>query len=293
LDDIAGLNQRMNSIKSRTAQAVAHAQMTMNTLTVQTAMKTILQTALLVAALLLLAGCATSKTPSAATNPAILRVGVAPDAPPMIFKQEGQVVGVEAELAEALGRELGRKVEFVELKREDLIDALCGNSVDIIMSSLPITPARRYRIAFTSPYLKVGQMALIRKQDKDKLMSALAGATKRGIAVERGSTAERLVRQQYPRAEVKYYYSGEETAAALTNQGVDLFVSDSPLILYLGGRYESTGLALSPWVFGEENLGWGVRQTDDRLRDEANAFLQKAQANGELKRILQRWMPGL
>jgi len=36
----------------------------------------------------------------------------------MIFKQEEQVVGVEAELAEALGRELGRKVEFVELKKQ-------------------------------------------------------------------------------------------------------------------------------------------------------------------------------
>ena len=101
----------------------------------------------------------------------------------------------ELELAQALGRELGRNVEFVELKWEHLVDALCENRVDIIMSALPITPARRYRIAFTNPYLKVGQMALIRKQDKDEFMSTLAGATKRGIGVERGSTAERIVRQ--------------------------------------------------------------------------------------------------
>ena len=62
-------------------------------------MKTTLYTVLLAVALLLPAGCATSKTPAVVAIPAILRVGVAPNSPPMIFKHDGQVLGVEAELA--------------------------------------------------------------------------------------------------------------------------------------------------------------------------------------------------
>jgi polar amino acid transport system substrate-binding protein len=256
-------------------------------------MKTICHMALLGAALTLLAGCASPQPPPVAANPAILRVGLAPNAPPMIFKQGGQIVGVEADLAQALGRDLGRQVVFVPLKWEDLIDALNEDRIDIIMSSMSITPARRSQIAFTNPYLKIGQMALVRSEDKYKFMYNLAVLAKRGIGVKPGTTAELLVRQEYSRAKVKYYRSGEDAAAALASQKLDLFLSDSPIIWYLGGRYESRGLTVAPMVFTEEYLGWGVRRTDDRLRDAANAFLQKSQENGELNRIMRRWMPGL
>jgi ABC-type amino acid transport substrate-binding protein len=262
--------------------------------------RAIFHSALLAAALALLAGCAAPKPdpkpdpkPAAvAANPAVLRVGITPNAPPMIFKQGGQIVGIEAELAKAMGREIGRVVAFVEFKWEDLMDALVDDKIDIIMSSLSITPARRYRIAFTNPYLKVGQMALVRSEDKYKFALNLAASAERGIGVKRGTTAEQLLRQEYRRAKIKYYLSGADAAAALGNQSVDLFLSDSPMIWYLAGQYESKGLTVSPMILTEEYLGWGVRRTDDGLREAANAFLQKAQENGELTRILRRWMPG-
>ena len=255
-------------------------------------MKTTIHTALLAAAFALLGGCATRQSPPVAANPAILRVGITPNAPPMIFKQGTQIVGIDAELAQALGRDLGRRVVFVEFKWKDLIDGLVEDKVDIVMSSLSITPARQYRIAFTNPYLKVGQMALVRSEDKYKFVSNLAAAATRGVGVERGTTAESLVRQEFPRARVKYFSSGEAAAAALAGRNLDLFIGDSPLIWYLAGSHESQGLMVAPMVFSEEYLGWGVRRTDDQLREAANAFLQKSADNGDLARILQRWMPG-
>jgi ABC-type amino acid transport substrate-binding protein len=255
-------------------------------------MKTIFHAMLLAAAFALLAGCATHQPPPVAANPAILRVGITPNAPPMIFKQDGQIVGVDAELAQALGRELGRQVVFVEFKWEDLIDALDQDKIDIIMSSMSITPARRYRIAFTNPYLKVGQMALVRSEDKYKFMVNLAGSAERGVGVERGTTAEQLLREEFSGAKVKYYTSGEDAATALVNQKLDLFISDLPMIWYLGGRYESKGLTVAPMLFTEEYLGWGVRRSDDQLCAQANASLRKMQENGDLVGILRRWMPG-
>src|SRR5512140_913273 len=65
----------------------------------------------------------------------MLRVGVAPTMPPMIFKEAGKVAGVEADLAQAVGRELGRSITFVELPWEDLLDSLETGKIDIVMSS--------------------------------------------------------------------------------------------------------------------------------------------------------------
>ena len=42
-----------------------------------------------------------------------LRVGISPDYPPLAFKQEGRVVGIEAESAKALGGLLGQELTLL------------------------------------------------------------------------------------------------------------------------------------------------------------------------------------
>jgi polar amino acid transport system substrate-binding protein len=109
------------------------------------ALGSLLRNAPLACAVLGIAG--TLATLAASSDPTVLRVGVSPKSPPMIFKQGGQVVGVEADLAGALGQALGRRVVFVEEDWGNLIDALCEERIDIIMSGMSITQARRYPCA--------------------------------------------------------------------------------------------------------------------------------------------------
>jgi ABC-type amino acid transport substrate-binding protein len=250
---------------------------------------------LLAASCGLLAGCATQSPPPAAApppDPAVLRVGVAANAPPMIFKEGGRLVGAEAELAEALGHDLGRRVVFVGEKWEDLIDSLCNNRIDIIMSPMTITVARSYRIAFSEPYLLVGQMALTRAGEKYNYVLNLASQAKHGVGVKPGTTADFLVQQEMPGVTRKYFPDGDAAAEALVNGKIDLFISDSPMIWYLAGHYETKGLAVAAMLLSQEQLGWGLRRTDTELLKQVNSFLTKVQTTGELNQILGRWMPG-
>jgi len=234
----------------------------------------------------------TAETQAVASDPALLRVGVTPNSPPMVFKSDGRIVGVEADLAEALSRQLGLKLAFVEEKWENLIDALCEDKCDIIMSSMTITPARSYRIAFSDPYLRVGQMALARADEKYKYMANIAVQAKRGVGVKEGTTADFLVQQELPGAKRKYFKNGDDAAAALLREKIDIFISDAPMIWYLAAHYEAKGLVVTPMVLTQEQLGWGVTRTNTRLLEEVNNFLKKAQASGELNQVFSRWMPG-
>ncbi|HID97627.1 MAG TPA: transporter substrate-binding domain-containing protein, partial [Thermodesulfobacteriaceae bacterium] len=54
----------------------------------------------------------------------VLRVGISPDYPPMIFKQGKKLAGLEFEPASILARELDRLVKFVELRWDQQIPAL-------------------------------------------------------------------------------------------------------------------------------------------------------------------------
>lgn len=232
----------------------------------------------------------TAAEPASGGGPA-LRVGVAPVSPPMIFKEGREIAGLEADFARALGRELGRPVQFVELDWEKLIDALGEDKIDIIMSSMSVTKARQFRLAFCDSYLRIGQMALVRAEEKFRYALLENALANRAIGTRKATTGDLLVQQEFPRAKRKYFKSGHEAAKALLKKSIDLYVDDSTVIWYLAGMNEAQGLVAAPMVFSEEALSWGVRRSDTALREAANAYLKKAAASGELNQFLRRWIP--
>ncbi len=218
-----------------------------------------------------------------------LRVGVAPNLPPMVFKEGGHIVGVEADLAQAVGRELGRSVTFVEFDWPDLIDSLEAGKIDIIMSSMSITRARLTRVVFSDPYLRVGQMALVRGDRRYTLLGTSFSTQK--IGVKKATTGDLLVQQEYPRAKRKYFDSGDEAAKALSKNTIDMYFSDSTMVWYLAGKYEAEGLVAAPMLFSDEVLGWAMRRSEPELLASVNRALKGMAESGELKRIVHRWIP--
>ena len=218
-----------------------------------------------------------------------LRVGVAPEMPPMIFKQGKNIVGVEADLAQVLGRELKRSVTFVELPWPDLIDALEANKIDIVMSSMSITRARQTRAAFSEPYLRVGQMALVRADAR----FSPGSQTGQTIGVMKATTADLLVQQEFPRAKRKYFESGDQAAKALLKKKIDMYISDSTMIWFLAGQHEAEGLVTAPVILSDEMLAWAMRRSDAQLIESVNRALKSMMAKGEVKAVLRRWIPKL
>lgn len=108
------------------------------------------------------------------TEEDVLRIGITPNTPPIIYKDKNDIVGVEADLARKLAAELGKSPKFISLKWEDQIPALLDGRTDIIMSGMTITELRSMRINFSQPYLKIGQMALIRLEDVSKYRNPYA-----------------------------------------------------------------------------------------------------------------------
>ena len=76
--------------------------------------KLFIKTALLLLITFVVSSSTATNADNVKLNPSnVLRVGVAPYYPPIIFKQEGKIAGVEADLAHQLAKELGKQVKFV------------------------------------------------------------------------------------------------------------------------------------------------------------------------------------
>lgn len=122
----------------------------------------------------------------------VLRVGLDASFPPFEFLDaEGQVIGLDADLARVIAADLGVTVEFVNIGFDGLYDALLIGRVDVLISGLPVDPLRRENVAYSYNYFNAGQVLL----SDDPTVRGVEDLAGRSVAVEWGSMAELEVRR--------------------------------------------------------------------------------------------------
>jgi ABC-type amino acid transport substrate-binding protein len=239
---------------------------------------------------LIFGGCA---APAPQEPPPVpLRVGVFPYYPPMIFKQNGEIRGAEADMAIALAKTLGKEAQFIELAWEQLIPALMDGKIDIIMSGMSITDARKARVRFAEPYLKIGLVALMRAEDAPKFNSLTnIRESFSTVGVVQGTTSETFVRRNFLKAaNIISFQKASEAPNLLATMRIDLFVHDAPSVVWLVSQNE--GKLKGFWEpFDQEYLGWAVKTGDQDLLGQVNSILSDWKKDGTLKGILTRWLP--
>jgi polar amino acid transport system substrate-binding protein len=236
------------------------------------------------------AGC---RTPAVAPDPSILRVGVSPRSQPMIFKENNQLAGVEADFARKLGAALKRETVFVEMKWDRLIDALEQNKIDIIMSNMTVTAPRSMRINFTTPYMQSGLSGLFRRDQYDAsglVASTIFNQNKR-IGFVESTTGEYFCRRRFTRAKLIGYSTKDAAVTALRNNRIDMFVHDAPVIWWLAALNESTLVAF-PEILNTEPLAWGIGRHNSALLNKVNEVLAQWRKDGTVKSVMQKWIPG-
>jgi len=242
--------------------------------------------------LLSLGGCATTGVQTGQAPGNSLRVGVTPNYPPVIFKMNEQITGLEADLARRLAQELGRPAEFVEISWEKQIPTLLEGKTDIIMSGMTITQARKVRITFSQPYLTSGLMIAFAAENASKYVSLKAIMESfPDVGFVAGTTGEIYARNTFREGNrMVPVKSASEAALALKNRRIDIFVYDAPAIAWIVSENEAD-LKLLPELLNIEYLGWGLRQNDKELLGKVNAVLSKWKSDGTLKETILKWLP--
>lgn len=221
----------------------------------------------------------------------VLRIGVTPDSAPMVFKQAGQLTGFEIEMGRELGKYLERPVEFVEVKWADQLQALQNGKTDIIMSSMSITPERRMLVAFSDPYMHVGQMMLVHRQDIYRYALGFPQPLPGTVGVQRGTVGESAIQEMFSRSKKKSYHSIDDAVKDLVNNRINSVVSDAQIVWYQAALNQSAGLAVVPRMLNRDYLGWPIRTQDADLLKKVNEFVAKAQQDGSMNAAIKRWMP--
>ncbi|HIJ90176.1 MAG: transporter substrate-binding domain-containing protein [Desulfobulbaceae bacterium] len=242
-----------------------------------------------------LAACSLNERgPLASWESGVLRVGVTPNYPGLIHKEDetGLISGFEADCAALLARRLHSRLQFVELEWEEQIPALERKEVDIIMSAMSITEMRKLRVAFSEPYLTISQMALTTQKWAEEFPSAQAILTTgKAIGVEKGTTGDIYVQRYCLAAEPFFFSSPDAAIKALRDKRIALFIHDGPVLGAYAASNKTNGLVLLPTPLTSEELAWAIRSDEPDLLKTVNSALAAWKEDGVLQGLLKKWLP--
>ncbi|GAA2780422.1 ABC transporter substrate-binding protein [Streptomyces rameus] len=247
------------------------------------------------------------KLPQAIRSKGKIKVGSDIAYAPVEFKDSsGKVVGLDPDLAAAMGKQLGVTFEFENGTFDALLTGLRSGRNDIAMSAMTDNKNRQQGIDPDTgkkvgegvdfvDYLTAGVSIYTRKGDTQGITnwSDLCG---KKVAVERGTVSEDLAKQEAKKCPggkklaIEAFDDDQQSQTRLRSGGVDAASSDFPVAAY---AVKTSGGGKDFQIVGDQveaaPYGIAVAKNDAQLRDALQAAMNAIIKNGEYKKILEKW----
>lgn len=242
--------------------------------------------AVLAAASMMIAGCGGGD--KKADSQKVLRVGTEPTFAPFEFQKEGSKSydGFDMDLARAIGKQLGYKVEIVSMGFDALIPALNSGNIDMVAAGMSINDERKQAVTFSDPYYTSGLTILVSKDNTEiKSIKDLEG---KRIACQIGTTGEKTARS-VAGAKVTAFNTNDEAVMELKNKGVDAVINDGPVVGYYLAQGGNKTMMTVGDVMDAEEYGLAVKKGNDQLAKDVNKALAELKKNGEYDKLYKTW----
>jgi cyclohexadienyl dehydratase len=221
-----------------------------------------------------------------------LRVGMTGDYRPFtsLDKTTSTFSGFDVDMAEALGKALGVKVEYVQTAWPQLMKDFEADNFDIAMGGVSITLDRQKKGFFSVPIMREGKTPIARCADQGKY-ETLADIDKSGtrVIVNPGGTNERFARAHVKNAEIKIYNDNVTIFDEIAKGNADLMMTDSSETQYQQKLHAGVLCAVhpdKPFDFAEKAY-W--LKPDPALKAFVDQWLHMSMEDGSFKKIYAAW----
>ncbi|HJY67709.1 MAG TPA: ABC transporter substrate-binding protein [Streptosporangiaceae bacterium] len=203
------------------------------------------------------------------------------------------VVGLDADLAKALGQVLGLKVNVINATFATIIPGLASGKYDLGISSFTDTKEREKTVDFVT-YFVAGTSFYV-KSDGGPDIGSLADLCGRTVAVEQGTTqqadaqaqAEKCKSAGKPGVTVQVFNDQNAVNLALSSGRAQVAMADSPVAAYQvkqsNGTFKVTG---SP--YGTAPYGIAIPKSTG-MADPVLAAVKHLMSEGTYTKILGKW----
>ena len=211
--------------------------------------------------------------------------------PPFESKDgDGNVVGVDAEIAKAIADELGVKLVVEDMEFDSLPAALKSGKIDIIGAGYTENDERLQEMDFSSKYFTAKQIVVVKKGNKaitDK--DSLAG---KKIGVQTGTTGDTQCASKIEGAEVSRYDSMQLACEDVKNGKLDCVIGDNLTIGFILNKMDGELEIVEGVSYEDEEYGFAVKKGDTELNEVVNKVIDKLKSEGQIDQWVNKYNVG-
>jgi polar amino acid transport system substrate-binding protein len=219
-----------------------------------------------------------------------LVVGITGTQPPLnVIDKDGKIIGFDADLARAISAGMDVRLKISKMSFAELMPALVGGKVDMIISGMTMTLERNKKVAFVGPYFISGKGILTKTENIASLQNP--GGLNRPefrVATLKDSTSQIFVQKDSPKATLVATQSYDEAIDMLLGGKIDAVIADYPFCAFTAFRFSEKGLVAGQDKLTYEPLGVAVPE-DALLINWLQNFMMMLEGSGQLKSLNTRW----
>lgn len=208
--------------------------------------------------------------------------------PPMGFRdKDNNIVGFDIDLATEVCARLGVKLKTQPISWDAKEQELNTGKIDCIWNGLSVDSSRLAAMNMSNPYLKNRMIFTV----KDKALANLAALAGKKIAVQNGSTAQKLLDASDAGKAAKEIVPFDDNQTALMDLekgGVDAVFLDEIVARYWISQNGKDYVVLEEGLSDEE-YAIGFRKKDQALRDAVDATIAAMKTDGKFAEISAKW----
>lgn len=215
----------------------------------------------------------------------VLRVGTDATFPPMEFVDNGKRTGFDIELVEAIGKAMGKQVEWIDIDFKGLVPGLISKRFDMAVSAIYITDERKKVVDFTTPYYAGGLVAMVKEGNTS--IQKLADLDGKKVSVQVGTKSVSYLEQNFPKVQRVEVEKNQEMFNLVDIGRADAAVTGKPAAY----QYVRTrpGLRVLAEQITTEEYGMAIRKDTPELTKAVNAALTKLKSDGTYDAIVKKW----
>jgi ABC-type amino acid transport substrate-binding protein len=210
-----------------------------------------------------------------------LVIGLDPSYPPFeVVNGQGQLDGLDVELARELARRLGVQAQLVSIDFGSIFDALEVGRFDAILGGVSPLPENADRLAYTRPYYDDGLVLVIQST-----------ATGQVVGLESGSDADLSLDQIKPKLpgyQFRQFDDQDQLLAGLSQGTLRGAIVDS--VTAATWVQQVKGLSVQPALLTSVSYVVATRRGDQALLRAIDQALGSLLSDGTVAGLVQKWL---
>lgn len=234
-------------------------------------------------------GCsAKEETPSEAKEKLVMATNA--EFPPYEYKEGDEIIGIDAEVAQAIADKLGMELEIVDTEFNAIIPGVQGGKYDMGMAGMTVNEERLESVDFSTSYA-TGIQAIIVKEDSEitNADDLFADGADYQIGVQMATTGAIYAADDFGAEHVQEFDKGAAAVQALVSGKLDCVIIDNePAKAFVEAN---EGLKVLETSYAVEDYAICFAKGNTELKDKVNTALEELIADGTVQKIVDKYIP--